>query len=302
MRLTSRLSVSLITSVAVVSLAFAYFQTRANRRGLRRELERHALVLAETLSKSTQPLVDSKSYRQLQRLVDQFENREQIAGIAVLNPAGDPLAISSRLAPRLDRYPDPITQAIRDGLTHADFVTLGGESMHVIAMPLRTDPNVIGILSIFHDAAYIDVQTAALWRRALIGVSIQTLLIAFITLLTIRVGFGRPLTRMTESLRRLRTGAEMRPTEIPEHGEFEPLTKEVTRLASSLVAARAAAEQEARLRETAESNWTAERLRIFVQGRLGGDHLFAVSNREPSRLLDPGDYVFLKKQPGYYPA
>jgi trehalose 6-phosphate synthase len=291
MRLTSRLSISLISSVAVVSLAFAYVQTRANRRGLRRELERHALVLAETLSKSTQPLVENRSYRQLQRLVDQFENREQIAGIAVLNPAGDPLAISSRLAPRLSQYPDPVSQAIREGLTHADFVTLGSEPMHVIAMPLRDDPHVIGILAIFHDAAYIDMQTAALWRRALIGVSIQTLLIAFITLLTIRVGFGRPLTRMTESLRRLRTGVETSPPQIPEQGEFEPLTKEVTRLASSLVAARAAAEQEARLRESAESNWTADRLRIFVQGRLGGDHLFAVSNREPYEHVHTDDGI-----------
>ena len=281
MRLTSRLSFSLITSVAVVSLAFAYIQMSANRRGLHRELERHALVLAETLSKSAQPLVENRSYRNLHRLVDQFENREQIAGIAVLDPAGGALAISSRLAPRLDGYPEPIRQAIQDGLTHAGFVTLGGDPTHVIAMPLREDPSVIGILAIFHDAAYIDQQTAALWRRTLIGVAIQTFLIALITLLTIRLGFGRPLKRTTEWLRELRTGTAASNSEIPQQGEFEPLTQELSRLASSLVAARAAAEMEAHLRESAESNWTADRLRVFVKGRLGRDHLFAVSNREP---------------------
>jgi trehalose-6-phosphate synthase len=281
MRLTSRLSISLIASVAIVSLAFAYFQMRANRRGLDRELERHALVFAETLSKSAQPLLVNRSYRDLQRLVDQFQNREQIAGIAILNPAGEPLAISSRLAPRLDKYPEPIRQAIQDGLTHAGFVTLVGDPVHLIAMPLRLDPVVIGILAIFHDAAYIDQQTAALWRRTLIGVAIQTFLIALITLLTVRLGFGRPLKRTTEWLRQLRTGGASGSTEIPEQGEFQPLTQEVSRLASSLVAARAAAEMEAHLRESAESNWTADRLRVFVRGRLGGDHLFAVSNREP---------------------
>ena len=270
MRLTSRLSISLIASVAVVSLAFAYFQMRANRRGLDRELERHALVLAETLSKSAQPLLVNHSYRDLQRLVDQFQNREQIAGVAILNPAGEPLAISSRLAPRLDQYPDPIRQAIQDGLTHAGFVTLVGDPVHLIAMPLRLDPVVIGILAIFHDAAYIDQQTAALWRRTLIGVAIQTFLIALITLLTIRLGFGRPLKRTTEWLRQLRTGVATSAAEIPEQGEFEPLTQEVSRLASSLVAARAAAEKEAHLRESAESNWTAEppaRLRSRTSGR-----------------------------------
>ncbi len=281
MRLTSRLTISLIASVAIVSLAFAYFQMRANRRGLDRELERHALVLAETLSKSAQPLLVNRSYRDLQRLVDQFQNREQIAGVAILNPAGEPLAISSRLAPRLDKYPDPIRQAIQDGLTHEGFVTLAGDPVHLIAMPLRLDPVVIGILAIFHDAAYIDQQTAALWRRTLIGVAIQTFLIALITLLTVRLGFGRPLKRTTEWLRQLRTGVATGAAEIPEQGEFQPLTQEVSRLASSLVAARAAAEMEAHLRESAESNWTADRLRVFVRGRLGGDHLFAVSNREP---------------------
>ena len=64
-------------------------------------------------------------------------------------------------------------------------------------------------------------------------------------------------------------------------GEFEPLAREVTQLASSLSEARAAAEDEARLRDSAESTWTTERLRVFVENRLGGTRLFAVSNREP---------------------
>ena len=55
----------------------------------------------------------------------------------------------------------------------------------------------------------------------------------------------------------------------------------MTQLATSLTAARAAAQEEARLRDTAEATWTTERLRVFVEGRLGGTRLFAVSNREP---------------------
>jgi trehalose-6-phosphate synthase len=281
MRITSRLLFSLIASVAMVSLAFAYVQMRANRRGLQRELERHALVLAESISKSAQALLANQAYPQLQHLVDQYQTREQIAGLAVLSPEGRPVAISSKLAPRLDKNPQPVRQAITDGLTHSGFVSLGDDPMHVIAMPLRQDPEVIGVLAIFHDAAYIDQQTAALWRRALTGVAIQTFLIALITLITIQLGFGRPLKRTTEWLRQLRTGESPTLTEMPREGEFEPLSREVTRLASSLVEARAAAEREANLRESGESNWTADRLRVFVRGRLGRDHLFAVSNREP---------------------
>ena len=281
MRLTSRLSSSLICSAAAVSLVLAYYQTRADTRSLNRELERHALALAESVAKSAEPLVESNSYRELQRLVDRFRDREQIAGIAVYRVGGELLAVSSGLAALLDQVPPPVLQALGDGLTHTGSLPLSGEPMHVVALPLRNDPSVIGVLSVFHDTTYIDVQAAALWRRALIGVAIQTLLIGLITLLTIRWGFGRPLVRMTQWLRELRTGAATASPKLSTQDEFEPLTREVTRLASSLAAARAAAEEEARLRESAESNWTAERLRVFVQSRLHGDRLIAVSNREP---------------------
>ena len=52
-------------------------------------------------------------------------------------------------------------------------------------------------------------------------------------------------------------------------------------MATSISAARAAAEEEARLRYPAESLWTPERLRISVESKLGGSRLFAISNREP---------------------
>ena len=281
MRLTSRLSVLLIGSVAAVSLVLAYYQTRTDTRGLKRELERHALVLAESLAKSAEPLVQTSSYQELQQMVDRFKDQEQFAGIAVYSVGGDLLAISSGLNALLDKLPAPVSQTLSDGLTHAGFVQLGGDSMHVVALPLRNDPTVIGVLAVFHNATYIDVQAGALWRRALIGVAIQTFLIGAITLLTIRWGLGRPLLRLTQRLRALRTGTAGGDSGIFEPGEFEPLTREVRHLASSLVAARAAAEEEARLRELADSNWTAERLRVFVQARLNGDRLFVVSNREP---------------------
>ena len=55
----------------------------------------------------------------------------------------------------------------------------------------------------------------------------------------------------------------------------------MTRLAKSLEAARAAAEEEARLRENAEAHWTPERLRVHVRSKLGERPFFVVSNREP---------------------
>ena len=62
-------------------------------------------------------------------------------------------------------------------------------------------------------------------------------------------------------------------------------------MAISLNAARAAANEEARLREAALSRWTSERLRISMQATLNGSRLFAVSNREPYEHKHQGNSI-----------
>jgi len=66
MRLTLRLSLLLTLGVGGVSLAIAFYQTRAETKGLERDLERNALVLAESLAKAAEPLVEKHSYRELE--------------------------------------------------------------------------------------------------------------------------------------------------------------------------------------------------------------------------------------------
>ena len=89
------------------------------------------------------------------------------------------------------------------------------------------------------------------------------------------------MNRLADWLGELRRGGMSSDLELPEEKAFQPVRREAARLATSLASARAAAEEEARLRESRESIWTPERLRIFVQNKLNGDRLFAVSNREP---------------------
>ena len=280
-RLLYRLSSALISAVAVVSLAFAFFQTRADTLELRRNLEDHAQVLAESLVRSAEPLVARHANRELQRLVDRFKDREQIAGVSVYNAKEEPLAVTSGFAQRVGDDPALLPKSGEQAAPDARFVKLATGTIHVVTLPLREDDTVIGTLSLFHDATYIDLQAKAMWRRAFTGVFIQTILIVMVTLLTLRWGVGLPLRRMADWLQELRMGTIAKPPDMQDQGEFEPLTREVSRLASSLTEARAAAATEARLRDLGETSWTAERLRVFVQSRLAGSRLFAVSNREP---------------------
>jgi cell division protein FtsL len=57
MRLTLRLVLSLVLGLALVSLAFTYYQVRADKTQLRKDLDRRAEVLAESLEQNAAPLL-----------------------------------------------------------------------------------------------------------------------------------------------------------------------------------------------------------------------------------------------------
>ena len=284
MRLTFRLTLLLIVCVAAVATGFAYRQVQSERRELERDLRRQAYDLAEAQAKTVEPLLARRAYGELQVLVDRFKDGQRLVGMAVYDAAGIPVAITSGLLTQLSGLPPAagvIPEDDADQTERADFVRLGGVLMQVTALPLRSGPAMLGTLAVFHDAAFIDRRTAETWRRTMASVSLQTLLILSIIFAIVRWGLGIPLQRMATWLQALRLGGGAAAPPLPGEPEFEPLTREVSRLASSFTAARAAAEEEARLRDTADSHWTTDRLRVFVQGRLNGSRLVAVSNREP---------------------
>ncbi|HSP66881.1 MAG TPA: trehalose-6-phosphate synthase, partial [Bryobacteraceae bacterium] len=281
MRLAFRLTLFLIVGVAAVATGFAYYQVQTERRGLERDLRRQAFDLAEAQAKAIQPLMMRGAYRELQTLVDRSNDRDRLVGMAVYDVNGVPLAISSGLVARINGMPPAILPAPDDPNGSTEFVQLGGALMHVAALPVRSGAAVLGTLAIFHDAGYIALRAAATWRRTLASVGLQTMLILAVTVITLRFGLGRPVKQMAQWLRGLRIGVEGAAPRLPGDPEFEPLQREVSRLASSFTAARAAAEEEARLRDAADFHWTTDRLRVFVQGRLNGSRLVAVSNREP---------------------
>src|SRR5437868_12169600 len=83
MDFSKKLNISLIASVGAVSLSIAYYQTRAETRGLEQALERQDLVLADSLARSAESTLESRDYRGLQRLVHRFPDQELVAGIGV---------------------------------------------------------------------------------------------------------------------------------------------------------------------------------------------------------------------------
>src|SRR5260370_24462818 len=243
MRLSVRLSISLVLGVALVSMAFALYQTQSERHGLKRELERHATELAESLERSVAPLVVRNSYRELQRMLDRFGNHEHLAGIVVYDAQNRPLAMTSNLAARLKEPPAPVERTIQLGSSNGEFSTLAGEPVHIIALPIRVDSIVLGALAILHDAGYIETRSAAMLQRRLATVVVQTVLIVAVTLLMLRWGLGQPLQHLAAWLRELRTGAVTGSARLPEDEVFKPLGRGGHPRAGQLAVGRAGARE-----------------------------------------------------------
>lgn len=280
MSIKLRLIISLIVGITLVAVAFAYLQVKEEKQRMRDELEKRAEVIAESLEETVAPLAEKGSKKDLQRIVERFGSRERLAGIAVYATDGSALAVSSGLDRRLVKPPTAVLQAqVRDAGREA-FFPLGSSLLHVYALPLHGATSTVGTLAIYHEANYIDAQTARLWRDTFLRVAIQVLIIVLLALVILRWSITGPIAKTARWMRELRTGqASESPT--PPADLFQPLAQEIAHYVRSLSEARAAAEEEARLRQEGVALWTPERLRIHVKIKLASSTLFAISNREP---------------------
>jgi trehalose 6-phosphate synthase len=292
MHLNRRLMISLLGGVAAVSLVFAAYQASAELRAMKDDVQWQAVVLAESQRAAVEQRLADGSLPELQAFVDRLPNRGQFAGMAIYGADAQPLAVTSGLGPQVDT-PAAVPLAMKTGQGRSEFLRRNGRPMHFFALPLESAGGAIGAIGIFHDVAFFG---APVWRHAA-GSVVQTLLIVGITLLIVRWSVGKPLRRMTDWLRAMRTGGALTAEEPPREELFKPLANEVSRLASSLHVARAAAEEEARLRDASLSQWTAERLRISMGAKLNGSRLFAVSNREPYEHVRRGNEIVCSVPP-----
>src|SRR5882724_8822669 len=279
--LSARLIISLIIGVTLVSLCTSYYQVLVLNRGLRKDLERRSEVLGESLAKNVERDMARDTPQALQRTVQQFANREHLAGLAVYNPQGHPIAITANLQPLMASAPEVVSQALKENDGKGAFLKIGSASIHVYAVPLHRGDEAVGVLAIVHDSGYIRGESLRIWRETFLSALAHVVLIALITLLIVRWSIAGPIARTAHWMKALRTGRGAIRIKVPDLELFRPLAREVATFAESLNTARSAAAQEARLRESGESIWTAERLAVHVRARLEDGRLFVVSNREP---------------------
>ncbi len=281
--LSARLIISLIIGVTLVSLTTSYYQVLVDKRSSRADLQRRSEVLADSLARNVErDLGRDAAPTTVQRDVQRFANRENLAGMAVYDPKGHVIAVTAGLAPLMNTAPAVVSQALSEDHEADVFQKIGNASVHIYATPLHSQDRLTGVLAIVHDTGYIRTRGLRIWREAFLSTLALVVLIAFITLLIVRWSIEGPIARTANWMRALRTGrAPTTRIKVPDLELFRPLAREVATFAESLTTARSAAETEAKLRDEGQSQWTADRLAVHIRSRLQDGRLFVVSNREP---------------------
>jgi trehalose 6-phosphate synthase len=281
LRRTLKLILPLVVSVILVSLLYTVHQIQTERRNLRNDLTRRSAIVAEYIAEAMESSQTGVTSSSLSRLLEHSNSHESVSGIAVYDPTGTVLAITTGLPLLFDRRPPSASRAASLGTPTSDFIHMEGTTIHVYSLPVRRNGQAIGTAVVVSDASYIQARLTHTLRASSLTAFIQTLLISALAFILVRWNFTAPLANTAHWLRTLRSGVPDSSRALPKDEMFEQIHSEVRHLAQDLSSARAAAQEEASLRESQSSLWTPDRLRVSLQSKLEENSLFVVSNREP---------------------
>ena len=171
MRTTLKLVLPLVISVALVSLLFAAYQVRSQRKNLRSDVSRRAELLADSLQESIQPLFeknDRNSERAMQKVVDRFAQREHMKGIAVYESGGNLVVMTSTLGEAYKHAPSAASRSTQHNEGQGEFTSIADVPIFLYAMPLQRADKAAGALLVIFDTSFIDSRVLLTLRDALL--------------------------------------------------------------------------------------------------------------------------------------
>jgi trehalose-6-phosphate synthase len=280
--LSLRLIVALILGITLVSLVSSWYQVQAEKEALRRDLERRADTFSESLAGNAESCLRAGDLPGLRQIVHRFSNRDHVLGIGVYDRNLSPLVVTQDLGAIPPETPRGLYDAVSNDHPTNNYMRLHFKRIYLLTVPLHaTDRSVAGAMVIVYDTAYIRAEIFRVWSRVFIHIASQVLVIVAITLLIVRWSLAGPIARAAQWMKTLRMGRHAIQPSSKDLDFLQPLAREMAPLAESVWRAHAAAETEARLRNTQESMWTSQRLAEHVSNKLDGSTLFVISNREP---------------------
>jgi len=291
MRINLALILSIIVAVGIVALVFTAFQISSERQKLNNELQSKTVRVAEDFYQTYFRSLEAGDSLHLKKITDRVINQYDFTGIAVSYNRDSIIALNDSIRPLLPSSSDYIARAIAADSSMGNVIKMGGKKLYeYIRVIKRQDKPSIAVV-FYADTGYIKNIINSIWLGNFMRWFIQALVISIVTLLIIRWGILTPLNRIVEWVKAARFGNVEQIQKRPPINFLAPLYKEVSGIAQAMQEAKAIAQEEARLRTTAEAIWTPERLNEEMKQVLENKLMIVVSNREPYMHVHAGKEI-----------
>jgi len=290
MRLNLALIFSIIIAIGLVAFGFTFFQISAERDKLNSELEARTTEIVGKILENEDLFYGRINSGINERFVDSIDNKYNMLGMAVYcnNDSIINYGFSNKLIGHSAKY---ISQSIAAGASLGNFINIGGKSIYQFIKPIKRNDVTASAVVFYTDAEYIEKIVKSIWLRNFIRWFIQAFLVSFVTILVIRWGIFNPINKVVIWAKAIRTGSSEQIKQQPLGKFLMPLRKEIEYIAKVMYEAKAKAEEEARLRTSAEAIWTAERLKAEMKNILHEKRIIVVSNREPYMHIREGKEI-----------
>ncbi len=290
MKINITLILSIIITVGLVAFGFTAFQISSERSELTNELETKTIRLADEFYKNY--LTDLEKGDSLHKqTTDSLISQYNFSGIIIYFNADSIVSLNQDAKAYIEPSTDYIAQALSADTSMGHMITFGNTRLYQFIRVINRE-NLPEIAIVFYaNATYIKNIINRIWLRSFARWFLQALIISVITLLIVRRGILTPLNKVIEWTKAARYGDVEKLKKRPTIDFLKPLYKEISGIAREIQEAKAIAQEEAKLRTSAESVWTPERLNGEMKQLLLDKKLIVVSNREPYMHIRAGKEI-----------
>jgi trehalose 6-phosphate synthase len=288
MKINISLIIAILLAVGGVAFIFTAFQIAVERDKLNSELEAKTIRAIEDFSgvhfaKDSLPdIVD---------ITDTIVQSYGFDGIAIYFNADSIFKTSGKVEQYLSNSYDYVQQAIASDSSFGNYFSSDRHSIYQYISTAHTKKGSDVAIIYYTDAEYIDNILNQIWTRNFFRWFLQAMLISAITLLIIRRSILSPINKVVEWVKAARFGNIEKIKSKPPSEFLQPLYKEISGIAQAIQEAKAIAQEEARLRTSAEAVWTPERLGEEMKQILQNKTMIIVSNREPYMHVKSGNEI-----------
>jgi trehalose-6-phosphate synthase len=287
MRLNISVILSLLFAVGLVAFGFTFYQSSTEKNKLNNELESRTLQVANEIFRSDTLFIKKINQNNINHFSDSLDRQYNLLGFTIYY--NNDSIISSSSAHNFIKYSRAyISESIAADTSVGNFFKSERQKIYQYIRPIKKSGRLNSIAVFYSDAGYMDKLLRNIWSRNFMGWFLQAFLVSVVTLLLIRWGILRQVNKIVVWIKAVRTGNIRQISSQPHLDFLDPLHKEIESIAKAMNEAKATAEEEARLRTSAEAIWTPERLKVEMGILLHGKKLIVVSNREPYMHIHEG--------------